>query len=365
MDRDTGRRAVPLAVAALAPLPFLGALDGGFLAFDDRPNLLATEAWRGLGPEAWRHAFTSLHGGHWQPLAWLSFGVDHARAGLDASAYHATNLVLHAAAALAAYFLLLEILRAAGRSADGTARPTDVATRFGAAAGALLFAVHPLRVESVAWITERRDLVAAVPLLAAVALWLRSFDPSLDAARARTLRRGALVLHGVSLLGKAWGVTLPAVLLALDLFPLRRFGAVPAGALLREKAGFLALALGAAIVAPLAQAEAGALRALDDLGPLDRAALAARGLAYYASATLLPVGLAPLHEIPRPFDVAAPRFLASAVAVAIAAAAAFALRRRRPEIPAALACYAAVLAPVLGLFQSGPQEVADRYAYLA
>jgi Flp pilus assembly protein TadD len=351
-----GRLLVPGAVAALAFLAFAPSLPGGFLNWDDRAFLLETTEWREPGPGSVAWAFTTFHVGHWQPLTWLSFTLNHALGGLDPLGYRLGNLLLHAAGAVLFHGILLRLWPLVLPSAGATG-PRE---RIAAGLGALLFAVHPLRAESVAWITERRNVLAAALLLAALLAWLHGVRADLpDRARGRW-RLLAVALHALSLLAAAWGVTFPLVLLVLDLWPLRRFSR---GALL-EKAPFLLLASAAGVLALLAQEGTGALLGAEALGPLDRGAVALYGLGWYARKTLLPTGLAPLHELPLPFDPAAPAFLLSAGLVLLAAALLVLLRRRRPGWLAAGALYAILPLPVLGLFQSGPQLVADRYSYL-
>src|SRR6187431_3386674 len=135
-----------LGLAALVALAFWPVLGASFLNWDD--NLIVTEnaRFRGLSPEHLGWMLTTFHGGHWEPLAWLSLALDWELFGLSARAFHATNLWLHAASAVLVYALARRL-----------ARPPALAGRAAAAAAAALFAVHPLRVESVAWVVERRD----------------------------------------------------------------------------------------------------------------------------------------------------------------------------------------------------------------
>ncbi|MGH7150742.1 MAG: tetratricopeptide repeat protein, partial [Planctomycetota bacterium] len=265
---------------------------------------------------------------------------------------------LHAANAALAYALLLALFR---RAIPQDRLPREGAFRLAAAAGALSFAVHPLRVESVAWITERRDLLSAFFALLALLAYLRMQEA--PAARWRVLSLLALAL---SLLSKAWAVTLPAILLVLDVWPLRRFaGKEPRGRVLLEKVPYLVLALACAAIAPLAQKEAEAMRPLASHTLLDRTAQAAYGLVFYARKTLLPLGLSPLYELGDSLDAREPRFVASALLLGAAGFALIRGRRRWPAGLSAAACYAIAVSPVLGFLQSGPQLVADRYSYLS
>ena len=163
----------------------------------------------------------------------------------------------------------------------------------------------------------------------------------------------------LSLLSKAWGITLPVVLLALDVFPLRR------APRLLEKAPYAALALGAAALAFVAQQHQPAMRTLAQHGALQRTAQAAYGLSFYLWKTVAPWRLSPAYLLEGRLDPAAPRYLLSFVAVAGITALLVLIRRRWPSGLVAWVCYAAIVSPVLGFVQTGPQIAADRYTYLA
>jgi len=160
------RRIAPFAIAAVTFAVFAPALQYGFLLWDDDRNFLNNPFYRGLGWTQVRWAFTSAVMGHWIPVTWLSFGVDHAVWGMNAFGYHLTNVLLHAANAALFYQLGRRLLTLSLPAA----RPWALA--LGAAAAALFFAVHPLRVESVAWITERRDVLSALFCLLTVLAYL-------------------------------------------------------------------------------------------------------------------------------------------------------------------------------------------------
>lgn len=172
--------AYPAVVALVTFLAFAPALQAGFVNWDDDVNLVHNPHFRGLGLENLRWAFTTRLMGPWQPLSWISLGLDHELWGMDPRGYHLTNVLLHCAGAVMVYFVGIELLR----------RFFGPGVRAAAAVGALLFAIHPLRVESVAWITERRDVLSGVFFFASVLVWLRAHD---EAAR-----RPALTVAGLS-----------------------------------------------------------------------------------------------------------------------------------------------------------------------
>src|SRR3970282_1784881 len=145
-------------VIALTLVAFLPVLGNEFIPnWDDRTNFLDNPHYRGWGPAQLRWMFTTFHAGHYIPLTWLSLGLDDLLWGLHPAGYHLTSLLLHTATALAFYFVSLRLLRLALPPA-----PSPAALRWGAALAALLFAVHPLRVQSGGWATERRDVLSVL-----------------------------------------------------------------------------------------------------------------------------------------------------------------------------------------------------------
>ena len=338
---------------------FFPALANEFVNWDDDLNLTDNPYWRGLGPAQLRWMFTVMHGGHYQPLSWVSYAIDYQIWGLQPFGFHLTNLVLHAANAVVFWLVVMELLRAAAPPAKGEPANT---VPLAAAVGALFFAVHPLRVESVAWASERRDVLAGFFFLLTVLAYLRA---ARDPARRLPHLAVATVCFALSLLSKAWAITLPAVLLVLDAYPLRRLGAGrPVGPVLSEKIPFVVVAVAAATLALLAQ-NVEALRPLSQHGVMARVAQAGYGLCFYVWRTVVPVGLSPLYLLEMPLDPTEPRYVAAMVLVVATAVTLFVVRRRVPWLVAGVACYAIIVSPVLGFAQSGQQKVADRYTYLA
>lgn len=367
-----GRGALPpwLVASALAlatAVVFLPALQNGFVNWDDRQNISDNPSYRGLGPAELAWMFTTFHLGHYQPLSWMTLGFDYVLWGMNPLGYHLTSVLIHAANAALFYFVSLRLLRL---TASFYSTAGEAGVRVAAVFAALFFAVHPLRVESVAWVTERRDVVSGALLLATLLFYLRAAAG--EAPDRRRSLAAALLCYALSLLAKASGITLPVVLLILDIYPLRRLPPAPRRWLdpdLRgvwlEKIPFVALAAVFAVVALAAQRETGALIAMRDYSAAQRFAQAAYGLAFYPWKTLAPLGLSPIYEVPlRPAEWR-PFFILSGAAVFALTAALILARRRFPGALAAWACYVAIVAPVLGAAQSGVQLVADRYSYLS
>lgn len=379
--RGPDRLAITLIVAVTL-IAFRAAANFDFLNWDDEPLLLQNTAYRGVGADQLRWMFTTTLGGHFQPLTWLSFALDYLLWGLWPGGFHLTNVLLHVFSAIVFYRVTCRLLRVHD---DSTAYQVDlpamgklggrkeplphgrgtvcsaIGLAFAACVAAMVFAVHPLRVESVAWITERRDVLSGVFLLASLALYLRyasTSDPQL-----RTLL-GSLACFVLSLLSKATGMSFPLVLLVLDVYLVRQRRA-SLGRIALEKVAFAIPAAAAAMFALHAQRESGALWSLAEHPWSVRIAQACYGVWFYVWKTVLPLGLSPLYEQPTDARIFDPGNVLGAFFLIAATGIAWATRRRIPAIPTAWTCYLLLIAPVLGLAQSGPQLVADRYSYLS
>jgi Tfp pilus assembly protein PilF len=355
-------RLTPLAVAGLTFAAFLPALRASFINWDDDSNFLLNAHYRGFTAPNLHWMLTAVHNAHYHPLTWLTLAFDYSLWGMEPFGYHLTSLLLHAVNAALFYFVCRRLL--------ALADPAGPDLRLPAAFGALLFGLHPLRVESVVWISERRDVLSGLFYLLTVLAYLRAQAAPPGAERRRRLGL-AVGAYALSLLSKAIGVTMPAVLLILDFYPLRRFTSSPARPgtsareLLLEKIPFAVLALAAGAMGFLGVAPAGASLAAG-AHPLDaRLAVASYGTVFYLCKTVLPRRLLPLYLMPLKLDAWSPPFLSSMAAAGALTAFFLSLRRRWPAGSAVWAFYLAALFPVVGLVQFGVQLAADRYTYLS
>ena len=362
---------LPLVVGLAAFVAFLPALDAEFVNWDDDKLLLAekNKLYRGLGWQnlEWMFDTTTTTMGHWQPLTWVTFGVDYTLYEMDPGGYHRTSMLLHAAGAVTFYFLAVRLLvLAVGRRNASS----GAVQRIAAALAALFFAVHPLRVESVAWVTERRDLLSGLFFIITITLYLRSRTSE----RHRLLWYvAAVAVFGLSVMSEAWGMTIPAVLIVLDFYPLRRLGRRISTWVSRagmwvwlEKVPFALIAALTALKALDAQqGQLATAKSLAEHPLVPRIVQMFYGAAFYVDKTLWPAKLIPLYELAQvQRNPAELRFVVSVIAVVVAAVVLILLRRRWPAGLALAACYLAIYSPVSGITQSGPQLVKDSYSYL-
>jgi len=354
-------RAIPLAIVLVVVAVFAVGLRNEFVQWDDYNNLVDNPHFRGLGWAQIRWMFTTTLMGHYIPLTWLTFGMDYVIWGMRPAGYHFTNLVLHAANAALFYWVSRRVLRAAAPGAGETA------LRAGAAVAALFFAVHPLRAESVAWATERRDVLSGLLFLTCVLTYLRAVNA--ETPRRRRLLALSLAAFALAMLAKSIVMTLPLLLVVLDWYPLRRLRPLRWSSqtlrVLLEKLPFVAVGVGGAAVSYWAVGHNEFFTPMTKYPLPSRIAMALYSMVFYVSKTVLPVDLSPLYELPLRVDPLDPQFLGAAVAVALVSVTLVALAGRWPAGLAAYAWYAIVLAPVGGLVHAGHQLAHDRYSYLS
>jgi tetratricopeptide (TPR) repeat protein len=332
-----------LTVAAFAPVRH-----NGFVDFDDEVYITHNpEVLNGLHGSGFRWAWTTFHANYYQPLTWLSLQFDAqffstASPGgaplPGAAAVHIHSLLWHAASVLVLFALCLRLSSCRWRS-------------FFVAA---LFAVHPLRVESVAWAAERKDVLSV--FFGLVALWAYARYAERPGVGRYLGVLGALLL---SLLAKPMLITLPFVLLLLDFWPLRR---APRLALLLEKVPLFALAAGIAVLTVVARRQNHAPVSLDAISLQDRLANAVLGYNWYLFTTFWPVRLGAYYPHPEhAWTVLSVG--AGAGLLLILTVLAFAQARRRPWLLVGWLWFGITLLPVIGLAQGGNQAWADRFSY--
>jgi tetratricopeptide (TPR) repeat protein len=350
--KEATRRATPLAIAAALVILTAAAFEGvrrcDFVGFDDNiyvfghPYVRQGLTWEGV---RWALAadllFESAWADYWMPLTVLSRMADVEMFGLDPEGHHAMNAALHALNVVLVFFMLSRTTGALGRSALAAA----------------VFAVHPVTVESVAWVTERKDVLSALFWMLAVIAYARF-------AKAGGLLRYSAVaaLMALGLMAKPTLIMLPFVLLVLDVWPLRRMAASNALRRVAEKVPLLVLSIASAALTLLAHARGGHLASTDELPLGSRMANAAWALVVYVGQVLWPSGLA----VPYPYEASGLGAKAAVAALLLLLAGAVVVRSApaHPYILTGTAWYVLALVPVLGIVQTGQQARADRFLYI-
>ena len=367
-----------LAVASAFVLPFVTfspVLEAEFVNWDDEINYVENTEYQGLTPDHLRWMFTTNFLGHYQPLTWLTYGIDHSIGARPdgspaAPRWHLTSLLWHAASSVVLFLLLIEFFR--------HVRPGSDPPVLAALIGCLFFSLHPLRTEPVAWQSARGFVICGVFYLLTIYAWLRSL---------RSERRRIAWIAVASLccllawLAREWAVTLPAVLLAIDIYPLKRLRANPAVAesassqgqgfahratgLILEKTPYILLTFVGGFLGWWARQNNNFLQDFSMHGPFTRFMQSLQHLMFYIVKTVNPTGLYPAYLEPYAFSPTEPRYFLSAAGLLLITVVLLVFHRMlRPALVAWL-LYLLILVPVVGIAQSSMYIAADRYSYFA
>jgi len=333
---------VVVTVSAFYPL-----FGNGFINYDDPGYVYKNpEVRSGLSPATLRWAFTTTQESNWHPLTWISIALDCSLFGLNPGAHHAMSLFIHILNAIILFFLLDRLTGAVWESA----------------AVALIFAIHPLHVESVAWASERKDVLSTLFWLLTASAYARYAGSGSKAWYA-----AALLLFAAGLMAKPMLVSLPFVLLLMDYWPLGRLGSagtdrrIDRRALVRcaaEKIPFVFLAAVSGIVTLAVQQPA-----MKILPLTVRCGNAVVSYLHYLSKTFVPVGLSVFYPhtglLPPAWELALAVIIVGGITLLC-----WRMRYLRPYLPTGWFWFLGTLIPVLGLVQVGLQSMADRYMYI-
>lgn len=361
MKERAGKHLTTLVAAALLAatiLLYLQAAGNGFVGFDDEHYLTANPQVRsGLTWEGFLWAWRSSEVANWHPLTWLSHMVDVQLFGMNPGPHHLMSVLFHGLSTVLLFLLLRSMTGALWRSALVAA----------------LFAFHPLHTESVAWASERKDVLSGL-------LWILTMGAYLRYVREPSIRRYslALALFALGLTAKPMLVTLPFALLLMDYWPLGRVAQQSAGGggpdpgarrknspsgIVLEKLPFLALTAASIAVTYTVQSRTGAVGSTQIITLPLRAANALVSYVEYMGKMLWPVGLSVFYPY-RLEGFAAWQVALSALMLLFLSLLALRWARRRPYFAAGWFWYVGTLVPVIGLVQAGSQSMADRYTYL-
>jgi tetratricopeptide (TPR) repeat protein len=332
-------------ILALCWTVYSAVRDFDFVNWDDptyvleNPRVLAGLTWANVW---W--ALTTAHSPYWHPLTWLSHMLDVTIWGPAPGPAHVVNLLIHALNSCLVYVVL--------RAATRTVWPSLVV--------AAVFAVHPLHVESVAWIAERKDVLSSCFALLTMLVYVRF-------ARTRTWASylGVLLFFALALMSKPMAVTLPALLLLADIWPLKRVHWTDTrtqwARVAAEKLPLFALGLLTTALTVLVQSEIGAMASLESLPWTTRLTNALVGYVWYLRLIIWPSGLAAFHPLTA---WSASIVFASVIVLVAATALTFRMRASRPHLLFGWFFFLIGLLPVIGLLQAGEQAVAERFVYL-
>lgn len=354
-----------LAVCIITALAYLPVISFGFLNWDDDIYLYQNTHLRALDLTFLKWAFTEYYAANWHPLTWLSHALDIRLWGLKPAGHHATSLLLHMTNAGLAALLALRLIRAAEEKGVLLSSNSPL---IAAGMTGILFGIHPLHVESVAWVSERKDLLSAFFFLLSLITYLGyAVSPASGQGHVFTKKKYYLlciISFVCALLSKPMAVTLPAILLLLDWYPLNRFQRKAMGCLIVEKLPFVTLSFISVAVTIAAQQQGGALSTFESLPPGIRLVVGIEALSAYLQKVFWPFALAPFYPYPKDMHLVSWQFLSSLLLVGGLTIGAV-RSTRISKIPAALwGWYLITLSPVIGIVQVGSQAMADRYTYL-
>jgi protein O-mannosyl-transferase len=368
--------------AVITFLVFFTARNNQFVALDDFAYIVNNIHIETFGWDTVTWSLTSFYEGNWHPLTMLSLALDRYMWGLNPLGYHVTNIAIHSCTVFCSCFLFSLVIRAAspfkyvsGAGSCSADTPSGSSTGLsdrgvvvGSIAGALFFGLHPLRVESVVWASERKDVLCM--FFMTTSLWMyfsyaikRMCMPDVLFWQHREFQY-ALMLAALAQMSKPTAASLPLILLIADWYPLMR--TVDKSSFLRslvEKIPFFILSAIGVVLTLFAQQIA--MKYAPDVGMISRLLVACKALLFYIAVTIWPFGLTAFYM--HPGEVASSallEYILYAVLVLSISLAVVPAGRRHRQWPAFWSYYVITLAPMLGLIQVGGQWVADRYSYL-
>jgi len=372
------------SVALITFLVYLKSLQNEFVNWDDAGYVYKNPFIRSFGLSLFKWAFSQFYEANWHPLTWLSHALDYAVWGLNPLGHHLTNTVLHAGTTFLVVVLAVRLVDAAGDlspahhdsspSAPAGSSKRNGEWRSSLIAGGvtgLLFGLHPLHVESVAWVAERKDLLCGLFFVLSLLAYTKYAChppgmPSLPKNRFLDKRYlVALFCFFLALLSKPMAVSLPAVLLILDWYPLgrmRSFKAMPS--VIVEKIPFIILSLGSSALTIMAQKGAGAMTMIEVIPLSTRLLVAAKALMAYLWKMAVPVHLNPFYAYPKDAALFSVEFILPVVCVLVVTVACIMAAKKQKVWLATWGYYVVTLVPVLGIIQVGAQAMADRYTYI-
>jgi tetratricopeptide (TPR) repeat protein len=361
------------SISLITFLAYLVTLRNEFVEWDDSEYIFENPFLKSPAFGFVKWAFSTIRTGNWHPLTWISYSLDYAIWGLNPRGYHLSNIILHAINAFLVTVLamrLLETWKETAKKAGSAGFLTGRMIAITGGATGLLFGLHPVHVESVAWASERKDILCALFYLLGIMKYLRyAGGVRNEAAQINPYRNKdyvlALVFFVLALLSKPMAVTLPVVLLILDWSPLERIRSFKtAQGVLMEKLPFVSMSLICSIFTMWAQKTVGAMVSMELAPWTTRVLVAAKSLIAYLGKMIWPLNLLPFYPFPKDASFLSAEYFSTIALVVGITAICGVMARKRKFYMASWSFYAVTLAPVLGIIQVGNQAMADRYTYL-
>ncbi|OGU17565.1 MAG: hypothetical protein A2076_02145 [Geobacteraceae bacterium GWC2_53_11] len=358
---------IAFVAALVCLLVYLRALSCGFVNWEDQDYVINNTAIRHLNRDFFVWAFTTMPMAFWLPLTWLSFAIDYHFWGLNPYGYHLTNILLHAANS-GLVVLLADRLLQRGRWLEkvrGSGWPYYLYPLMLLCAG-LVWGIHPARVESVAWVTERKDVLNGLFTIGSMLLYLQYVQNKESGAGKGTLFRayaGAVLLFACSLMAKPTSVVLPGLLLVMDWYPLGRFRKGAVLNVLAEKVPFIALSAGLTLLTVYSGAQQNALNTFSEFPFWLRMVASGNSLFEYVRVMVYPVGILPYYDLPRAIPQV---YIVKAVVVAVVLCSVIWWGKKLPWLAAVMLSFILPLVPILHITANGNQLIlAPRYTYLS
>lgn len=347
-------------VALITFIVYLPALRNGFVNWDDHHYVLENPIMQSFDLQFLKWSLTAAVGALWHPLTLISLASDYAVFGLNQWGYHLTNIIFHTLNTVLVFILVGQLLEYGGFRVN----KADKGPLIAGTATALLFGIHPLHVESVAWISERKDILCAFFYLSSLIAYLK-YTSYRDSKRP-IFYITSIIFFIMALMSKPMAISLPIVLLILDFYPLKRLrtGRAIDIKIWIEKLPFFVLGLLSSIAALWIHNVDSGLVSLEALPFIARIFIVVRTYIFYLLKMLLPNNLAPLYPLPIKINYFDLEYILSFIVLLLLASFCLWSLKRNRGYTAVWLYYLVTLIPVIGIIKVGDQAAADRYTYL-
>lgn len=323
---------------------YLQTFEHDFIILDDSPYIYNNHSIAaGFSVKSIQWAFTAFYQSNWHPLTWISHLIDISVFGFNPSYHHLHNVLLHSLNSFLMFLILYRITGASGKSLFVAA----------------LFAVHPLRVESVAWVSERKDVLSAFLGFISLYSYIVYCQNKL---KNKLIYIVTLFMYVFSLMAKPTLVTLPCLLLLLDWWPLGRWKKTESRILILEKLPFVFFSILSSIITLIAQQQGGSVVSLQNISLFKRLGNVAVSYIWYLKKLFVPVDLVFFYPFPRDLHTAS--IVASTAILLVITFVFWKNRGKNPELSFGWAWFLLSLLPMIGIVQVGDQAFADRYSYI-